>query len=74
MAKLGKRHVATVSFYTYDDESQKAFDKAQKICDQINKDDLRASIDGFCVQEFGTLGSEDLDVNKLTHNEPINEF
>lgn len=76
MGILGKRHVATVSFYVYDDDSQKAFNEAQKIVDRINEDDLKGTVDEFHIQKAGTWGGEKLDVNDLKYKntKEVNEF
>lgn len=74
MKKLGKRHVATVSFYVYDDDSQEAFNKAQNIVDDINKNDLCASVDELHIQKQGTIGSIELDVSELRYNNQKTEF
>lgn len=70
-----KRYVTTISFYTYADDNQDAFDQSQKVCDEMKgKLDNQASVDSLHSQPFATLGSEEINISDLKYNEPVNEF
>lgn len=66
MAKLGTRHVSTITLYTYNDDPKKALEEAESICGEINhKYDCQAKVDELHEQRFGTLGSKKIDIQKL---------
>lgn len=74
MAKLGDRHVITISFYAHG-TAQEVYDEGNKICNNlINKNDNHASIDTIHLQKFATLGGHKIDLTKLNSQENITEF
>lgn len=62
-----KRYIQTISFYTFGNTPEEAFEEAQAQCNRMNKEDdgKRASIDEMCSQEFGQLGSGKVDLEAL---------
>lgn len=61
-----KRYITTISFYTYAETDQEAFDESQKVCDEMKaKLDNRASVDSLHSQPFGTLKSTEINIEKL---------
>lgn len=61
-----KRHIATITIYSYGETSEEAFQEAQSICDEINKKhDSDASIESFEKHEFGKLRGFPMDISKF---------
>jgi hypothetical protein len=61
------RHVATITVYSFGDDDKTSFQEAQKMVKLLNKkfDGCNANIEGFAKQEFGTIGSTELEIDNL---------
>lgn len=63
------RYVATVTFYTYGEDATEGLQEALDVCAEINdKHDAQASVEKLHRQPFGTLASEEIDVNEIKLN------
>lgn len=66
MANSTKRYIATVTFYCYGEDDEKAFAEAEKIVEKIKaKEDNEAEIEQFHFHDFGSMKPVALDIVKL---------